>query len=199
MTNPDTPTARTIRGQARRFRRAVLSWFGAGWRAAEEDKYTLARGRWWLLWWHGPLGHALDWALVRYAGWSPVYWLFAHRTDRGLPGVPILLHTTGRLSGRVRTVVLPAFARDGRWIVCGTMAGGKRDPQWVKNLASDPRASLHLRRRPVPVRGRILAGQDRDAVLAWLVPAHRSLEIYQAKADLFGRLIPIVELTPDNQ
>lgn len=168
----------------------------AKWTPSDADKLTRARGRRWLLFWHGRLGIGIDRALVRFIGWSPVYWLFAHRNAQRLVGTPILLHTLGRVSGQVRTVVLPAFAFNGSWLVCGTAAGSRRNPRWVLNIGADPRASIHLRRHRINVTARILADDERRTAATRLSLIHPSLDIYQAMADRYGRTIPIVELTP---
>ena len=177
-------------------KRRCRAMVGAGWIADDNDKLTLARGRKRFMWWHGPVGLALDRALVRWVGWSPVYVLFAHRSARALTGVPILLRTMGRQSGLVRTSVLPAFPREGSWYVCATMGGGPKDPQWVKNILADPGVSIRLRRRDVNAFGRVLTGADRDAAVAWIELTHPSLPIYQHKAAKYGREIPIVALEP---
>jgi deazaflavin-dependent oxidoreductase (nitroreductase family) len=169
---------------------------GLSWRPDPDDRLTLAKGRVWLLWWHGPVGKKLDRALVRHTGKSPIYQLFAHRDGKKLSGVPLLLQTLGRKTGTTRTTVLPSFAYQGSWVVCGTMAGGPRDPQWVKNLSHHHRATVWVHRRRIEVEGRVLEGPEREAAADWINVHHPSLSIYQRKADQFGRTIPLVMLTP---
>lgn len=165
------------------------------WVPDETDALTLARGRRWSLFWHGGIAHELDIMLVRFTGWSPVYVLFAHRDGARLTGTPILLHTRGRLSGRLRTVVLPAFWCRGSWLVCATAAGGPRDPQWVKNIAADANVVVHVRRRRRKAVARILTGDERDRAVATLADLHASLPIYERRAERFGRTIPIIAIS----
>jgi deazaflavin-dependent oxidoreductase (nitroreductase family) len=169
---------------------------GLTWKSQPEDQLTLANGRAWLMWWHGPVGRPLDRILVRYTGKSPIYLLFAHRNERKLSGVPLLLQTVGRKSGLLRTVVLPSFGYQSSWVVCGTTAGGPSDPQWVKNLSHDGRATIWIHRRRREVVGRVLEGAEREVVARRLNVQHPSLPIYQRKADAYGRTIPLVLLTP---
>jgi deazaflavin-dependent oxidoreductase (nitroreductase family) len=165
------------------------------WVPDETDALTLARGRRWSLFWHGAIARELDMMLVRFVGWSPVYTLFAHRDGAPLKGTPILLHTRGRLSGQVRTLVLPAFRCQGSWMVCATAAGGPRDPHWVKNIAADPNVVVHLRRRRREAIARILTGDERDRAVAMLADLHPSLPIYERRAARFGRTIPIIAIS----
>jgi deazaflavin-dependent oxidoreductase (nitroreductase family) len=170
---------------------------GSRQRPADQEELTLARGRPWLTWLRGPIGKRIDLLLVRHAGWSPLYWLFGHRmADGGLGGTPILVHSVGRVSGRVRAVVLPAFEQSGSWLICGTLGGGPRDPQWVANLQATPTTEIYLRRRRVPVRARLLAGAERAAINDWLTDRHPSIALYQRRADEHGRTIPVIALTP---
>jgi len=165
------------------------------WAPDETDALTLAGGRRWSLFWHGAIAHELDIMLVRFVGWSPVYNLFAHRGGAPLKGTPILLHTHGRLSGQVRTVVLPAFWYQRSLMVCATAAGGPRDPQWVKNIAADPNVVVHLRRRRREAIARILTGDERDRAVATLADLHPSLPIYERRAARFERTIPIIAIS----
>ncbi len=169
---------------------------GSRTRPAEQERLTLAGGRTWLTWLRCPAGRRLDRWLVRWPGWSPLYWLFGHRMmDGRLGGTAIMLHTVGRVSGLRRPVVLPAFARDGRWLVCATLGGGPRDPQWVANLVATPAVWIHVRRRRVAVTA-TLTPQQRGEVFDWLVSRHPGLGLYQCEADRYGRTIPVVALTP---
>jgi deazaflavin-dependent oxidoreductase (nitroreductase family) len=164
--------------------------------AAPDDDTTIARGRRWLMWWHGPTAHKIDRFCVRYLAWSPIYWLFGHRRVDGLlHGASILLHTSGRKTGVIRTSVLPAFERDGKLYLCASLGGGPRDPAWVGNLVGHPDASIHLRRRLHQVRARVLPEDERIALTPWLKQIHFSYEIYLQRAEMRGRTIPLVELT----
>lgn len=166
-------------------------------RPIDEEQRTLAKGRPWLTWLRCPAGRRLDRLLVRHVGWSPLYWLFGHRTDDGrLGGLPILLHTVGRVSGTERTVILPAIRRDDRWLICATLGGGPRDPQRALNLLATPQAAIHLRRRRIAVLARRIEGAEREALYPWLCERHPSLALYQQRAAGYGRVIPIIELVP---
>ncbi len=77
----------------------------------------------------------------------------------------VILETTGRNSGRPRSVPLLA-ARLGDHVVVSTLRGSS---QWAKNLDSEPNAHLWLHGNRRPVSGRVRRGCLQVATLR----AHR--------------------------
>jgi F420H(2)-dependent quinone reductase len=72
----------------------------------------------------------------------------------GLPNSQmILLTTTGRKSGRLRTVPLLSIRRGDEWLVIASHGGLERSPGWYFNLRSNPEATVQ-------------AGDHRDRVVA---------------------------------
>ena len=113
------------------------------------------------------------------------------RTQGGLAG--LLLHTTGARSGEPRSALL-GFLPDepDGWLVIASLAGAARNPSWLFNLASDPRATVEFGDgRRVPVVARTLEGQELEA--AWTRIAREAPEYvrYLSKTD---RAIPVVRL-----
>jgi deazaflavin-dependent oxidoreductase (nitroreductase family) len=72
------------------------------------------------------------------------------RTAGPLPQV--LLTTTGRKSGKPRTVALGALPQGDGWIVIGSFAGADVDPSWWLNLEANPQATLQVNDRVIDVR-----------------------------------------------
>lgn len=64
----------------------------------------------------------------------------------------LLLHTTGRRSGREH--VTPAvYLPDGdRWVVVGSKGGAPTDPDWIRNLETNPDATIEVGTETIPVR-----------------------------------------------
>ncbi|QUQ66277.1 nitroreductase family deazaflavin-dependent oxidoreductase [Kutzneria sp. CA-103260] len=95
------------------------------------------------------------------------------RATRGKIGVgtavgvrTLLLTTVGRHSGEARQVPL-VFVRHGNGLlVVGSNWGGERHPAWTGNLLATPDATAAVDGRTVPVRGRLLDGDERAR--AWL-------------------------------
>ena len=122
--------------------------------------------------------------------------LVGHR----LIGVPcLLLHTTGRRSGRRRTVVL-VYARDGApdaptgYVVVASNHGMDAPPAWLLNLEADPAAEIQLGRRSQKARAEVYRPGDEDYARLWQLANdgnHHRYEPYQAATT---RPIPVVRL-----
>jgi deazaflavin-dependent oxidoreductase (nitroreductase family) len=54
----------------------------------------------------------------------------------------ITLTTTGRKTGKQRSVTVYAFDDHDRLVVVGSRGGSARDPAWAINLRADPHASV---------------------------------------------------------
>lgn len=107
-----------------------------------------------------PTGAAIDRHCVRWLGHSPVSWVFARASGQAY-NVPLLLTTTGRKTGRPRSVVLPFFRSGDLTAVVGSRGGMPTDPHWVHNLRAEPDCEIRLARRDQSVRARIAAGEER--------------------------------------
>lgn len=89
----------------------------------------------------------------------------------------LLLTTTGRRSGKARTVPL-LYLRDGdRVVICNVNPGFERPNPWVLNLRAQPRAQAQIGRDTIPVRARPASGNELDRYwpeLAKLWPAYQA-------------------------
>ena len=106
----------------------------------------------------------------------------------------LLLTTTGRRTGKARTVPL-LYLRDGdRVVICNVNPGFERPNPWVLNLRAQPRAQVQIGRDAITVRARPASGSELDRYwprLAKLWPA------YQAFYDRGGKRSVFV-LEPDS-
>lgn len=81
----------------------------------------------------------------------------------------LLLRTTGRRTGRVRTVPL-AYARlpvpDGtaRYVVAASAGGAERHPAWYLNLVADPRVEVQVRAQRWSTTADPLVDEPHDVV-----------------------------------
>ena len=106
----------------------------------------------------------------------------------------LLLETTGHTSGLPRTVGLSYLEQNGRYFVVGSYAGEDRDPAWAKNLHAQPKATVTVAGRSLPVIARRLEGEERAAMYARFVEADASYGEYVQRT---SREIPVFELRPE--
>ena len=71
----------------------------------------------------------------------------------------LLLHTTGRRTGKEHVTPAVYLPDDGRWVVIGSKGGAPTDPDWVRNLEAGPDVMIEVGTETIPVRAtRILRG-----------------------------------------
>ena len=120
--------------------------------------------------------------------------LFRRRPNKTSGGIPtLLLETRGAKSGKVRYAIL-GYLEDGpdAWLVVASLAGAKRQPDWLHNLAKHPHATVELYGGSrVAVDAESLAGEDLEAAWARLAVEAPEYPKYLEKTD---REIPIVRL-----
>ena len=128
-------------------------------------------------------GHA---ALLKLSRW---------RLGAGIVGMPVVeLRTTGRRSGRPRTVILSAPVLDGDTVVLVASKGGDdRDPAWYRNLVANPAVELTLRGTIRPMIARTADVEERAALWPEVVAAYRGYAGYQRRTT---RQIPLVICVP---
>jgi deazaflavin-dependent oxidoreductase (nitroreductase family) len=110
--------------------------------------------------------------------------------------MPVLeLTTTGRKSGKPRTVMLTSPWQEGdRIVVVASRGGDDHHPAWFLNLREDPNVEVSLKGRPKqPMRARIAAADERARLWPLVTADHKNYAGYQSKTD---REIPLVLLEP---
>jgi F420H(2)-dependent quinone reductase len=105
------------------------------------------------------------------------------------------LTTTGRTTGRARSVPLYAWQDGDDLILVGSWGGKPVDPAWVGNLRADPDATIRVGKETKHVRAREVKvpGKERDRLWKLVTEAFRYYETYQRKTD---RVIPLFVLEP---
>jgi deazaflavin-dependent oxidoreductase (nitroreductase family) len=119
------------------------------------------------------------------------------RLGHNMIGVPcLLLRTTGRKSGQLRTNSL-VYARDGDdYIVVGSVGGGPNNPGWIHNLRANPEAEIQVGRERKKVRARELGKDDSDYARLWKIANDGNKGRYDEYQKKTSRVIPVVALTP---
>ena len=105
----------------------------------------------------------------------------------------LLLTTTGRKSGKPRTVPL-VYTPDGERIVLVASYGGDpRSPAWFHNLTSNPLVTVEIGAEKKTMRAEVADAGEKQRLWPMVVATYKGYEGYQRKT---SRDIPLVILTP---
>ena len=110
--------------------------------------------------------------------------------------MPVLeLTTTGRRSGRSRSVMLTSPYREGERIVIVASKGGEdTHPAWFLNLRENPQVVISMKGAPdVPMLARVTSREERERLWPIVAGKYVNYAGYQKKTD---REIPLVLLEP---
>ncbi|SVA25081.1 uncharacterized protein METZ01_LOCUS77935 [marine metagenome] len=110
--------------------------------------------------------------------------------------MPVLeLTTTGRRSGRSRSVMLTSPYREGERIVIVASKGGEdTHPAWFLNLRENPQVVVSMKGAPdVPMLASVASREERERLWPIVAEKYANYAGYQAKTD---REIPLVLLEP---
>jgi len=105
----------------------------------------------------------------------------------------LLLTTTGRKSGKTRTVPL-TYLRDGSaYVITASYAGLPRNPAWFLNLKSQPEATIQVKRQKMRVKAETANPEKRQELWARLMEVAPGYANYEKRTT---REIPMVILHP---
>ena len=138
-------------------------------------------------------------AAQRWAGrlHSSAYRATGGRVGGRMLGSPVLLlTTTGRKSGRPRTIPLFYLPDEENLVVVASNGGTAGDPAWWLNLKDDPEASVEVGGRKLRVRAEEAEGEERRRLWERVVRMYGAYQQYQERTD---RRIPVVLLRPIGQ
>jgi len=125
---------------------------------------------------------------------------FWYRLTGGLIGgrfgrVPILLlTTTGRKSGKKRTMPLVYLPDGDNMVVIASNGGADQHPAWWLNLRSNPKAEVQVGRDAKSVVAEKATGAERERLWREVVELYHGYDEYQRGTD---REIPVVVLRPE--
>ena len=122
-----------------------------------------------------------------------VYRLTGGSVGGTIVGQPVvLLTTTGRKTGKARTVPLGSFEDGGDRIVVASAAGSPTHPAWFNNLTANPEVTVQLGPRTYAARAEAISGEERARLWKMIIAKAPVFADYQKKAT--GREIPVVRL-----
>lgn len=113
-----------------------------------------------------------------------------------LGNMPVVkVTTTGRTSGKPRTVMLTTpIHDDGRYILVASKGGDDRDPDWYRNLLANPEITLEpAGGDPVTLTARTATDAEKAELWPDIVAAYKGYAGYAEKTD---RDIPVVICEP---
>ncbi len=115
--------------------------------------------------------------------------IFGQIKDSGV----LLLTTTGRKSGKSRTVPL-VFMPDGEsYVIMASSGGAPSHPGWYFNLTSNPQVTIQLKADQINVTAKTADAAERQRLVPTLGDMGDFLAGYQDKT---SREIPLVILQP---
>lgn len=104
----------------------------------------------------------------------------------------LLLTTTGRRTGHVRTTPMPYYRDGERVVIVGSNGGADVDPAWWKNLQACPEAEVEIGRERLSVRAALATPEERARLWPALKAWNPNYRRYEKKTP---REIPVIVLT----
>ena len=124
-------------------------------------------------------------------------YVFLYRLTAGtfggkVQGLSVLLLTTsGRKTGKLRTTPLGYFEQDGGYIIIASNSGANSNPGWFYNLKSHPQARIQIKNRQFEVTATIVGSEKRSQLWERLVALSPAYGNYAKKTN---REIPLIFL-----
>jgi deazaflavin-dependent oxidoreductase (nitroreductase family) len=114
-----------------------------------------------------------------------------------LANMPVFeVTTTGRTSGKPRTIMLTAPVVEGdTHVFVASKGGDDRDPDWYRNMVANPAFTARPADggEPIDLIARTATAEEKDELWPKIVAAHKGYAGYQTKTD---RDIPVVIAEP---
>lgn len=109
-------------------------------------------------------------------------------------GEVLLLTTTGRKSGKLRTVPLIYIMDSSSYVITASAAGADRHPAWFFNLRSNPHVTIQVKDKRIKALAEMVEPERKRALWKQLTQALPFFEGYQRRT---VREIPMVLLHPE--
>jgi deazaflavin-dependent oxidoreductase (nitroreductase family) len=105
----------------------------------------------------------------------------------------LMLRTTGRKTGRQRTVALLYHRDANAYVVVGSKGGSDIGPAWLLNLEATPRVEVQIGTKRFAANARLASDSERRRLWPEMTRKWPQYDRYQART---RRLIPLVILAP---
>jgi deazaflavin-dependent oxidoreductase (nitroreductase family) len=105
----------------------------------------------------------------------------------------LLLHTTGRKTGRPRTAALLYHRDRDHFVVVGSKGGSDTPPAWLLNLKAIPDVEVQIGTKRFRARALVAPAEERSRLWPEVTSVWPQYDRYQSQT---RREIPLVILTP---
>lgn len=105
----------------------------------------------------------------------------------------LLLHHTGARTGTERVTPLMYQAVESGWAIFGSKGGAETNPDWAYNLLAHPETAIEIGDEKLPVRARLLDGEERHGIWERQKQDYSFFAEYDEKTT---REIPVFVLEP---
>jgi F420H(2)-dependent quinone reductase len=126
-------------------------------------------------------------------------YVFLYRLTRGAIGGQmsglkvLLLTTTGRKTGQLRTIPLGYFKQEGNFVLIASNGGANRNPAWFYNLKSNPQVAIQIGNTQMAMQAEQAGSEKREQLWSELVKMAPAYKQYTQRTK---REIPMVILQP---
>jgi deazaflavin-dependent oxidoreductase (nitroreductase family) len=108
-------------------------------------------------------------------------------------GAPLLLlHTTGRSSGKSRVNPMMYLKEGDRYVVFASKAGADTHPDWYTNLKAHPDVKIEVGDQTIEVHAEEVTGHERDTIYKRQATLYPNFAEYERKTK---RKIPVIAFT----
>ena len=108
--------------------------------------------------------------------------------------VPVLLlTTTGRKTGKQRTLPLVYIKDDSDYVITASAGGADKHPGWFFNIRSNPQATIQVKDKHIQVTAEIAEPEKKSELWSRLVKVAPNFAGYEKRT---SREIPMVILHP---
>ena len=103
----------------------------------------------------------------------------------------LLLTTTGRRTGQLRTTPLIYDNAGARYVIVASKGGADEHPGWYRNLVADPNVEVQVLGEVFPATARTADGEEREELWRLAALQWPDYDLYQTRTE---RQIPVVVL-----
>ncbi len=108
--------------------------------------------------------------------------------------VPVLLlTTTGRKTGKQRTLPVVYIKDDSAYVITASAGGADKHPGWFFNIRSNPQATIQVKDKRIKVTAEVAGSEKKSELWAQLVEVAPNFAGYEKRT---SRDIPMVILHP---